>query len=169
MYPELKNLRILRITYFFIRILSMKLVERKMNKSGIHDLKLRRCLMVDKEFMYKVKKQTMKTYVEMIWGDWNEDFQRQRFNKNFNLQNSQIVQLNEEDIGILIIGTSLFFSIYEFFVSSYIVNSLQVENILFKKHLDFNYEILILGFILLIIAQVFIKGTEIKEEIDLTI
>jgi Protein of unknown function (DUF2975) len=74
-----------------------------------------------------------------------------------------------KNIGIIILGTSLFFSIYEFFVSSYIVNSLQVENIIFKKQIDFNYEILILGFILLIIAQVFIKGTEIKEEIDLTI
>lgn len=74
-----------------------------MDKPAGIELFLRPCLIEDKDFVYNVKKSTMKSYVEKSWGVWDENFQRRRFNRNFNLDNSQIMQLNGEDIGILII------------------------------------------------------------------
>ena len=66
-------------------------------------LKLRPCLISDKEFVYQTKKITMKPYVKEIWGEWNEEFQRGRFDTNFNVDNTQIVQYSDVDIGVLII------------------------------------------------------------------
>ena len=85
---------------------------------GIFDenlLNLRPCLISDKEFAYQTKKTAMKPSVEKIWGEWNDEFQRRRFDKNFNQDNTQIVQYSGIDIGILIVEDE--------------TNSIQVDNI----------------------------------------
>ena len=55
----------------------------------------------DYEFVYEVKKNAYKTYVEKCWGSWIEEAQRNYF-KNFIEQvkeNVYIIQLNGKDIG----------------------------------------------------------------------
>ena len=55
----------------------------------------------DYDFVYEVKKNAYKTYVEECWGSWIEEDQRNYF-KNFIEQvkeNAYIIQLNGKDIG----------------------------------------------------------------------
>ena len=70
-------------------------------------LNLRSCSILDKDFVYQTKKIAMKPYIEKIWGSWDDEFQTERFNKNFNPQFTQIVQYLEKDIGILIVEEEL--------------------------------------------------------------
>ncbi len=67
------------------------------------DIILRHCLTEDSEFYYNVKKTTLKQYIEQIWGEWDEDFQRERHKKNFSPKYTQIIQWCAKDIGILVI------------------------------------------------------------------
>ena len=70
-------------------------------------LNLRSCSILDKDFVYQTKKIAMKPYIEKIWGSWDDEFQTERFNKNFNPRFTQIVQYLEKDIGILIVEEEL--------------------------------------------------------------
>lgn len=66
-------------------------------------LTLRSCKNSDKEFIYNTKKITMRAYVEKIWNVWDEDFQKERFNTNFNIDLTQIIHYLGKDVGILIV------------------------------------------------------------------
>lgn len=54
-----------------------------------------------KEFVYQVKKNAYKKYVEKIWGSWNEEEQRELYEKFINhvQVDTWIIQLNGTDIG----------------------------------------------------------------------
>lgn len=54
-----------------------------------------------KEFVYQVKKNAYKKYVEEIWGPWNEEVQRELYEKFINQvqEDAWIIQLNGKDIG----------------------------------------------------------------------
>lgn len=54
-----------------------------------------------KEFVYQVKKNAYKKYVEENWGPWNDDVQRELFQKFINnvQGDAWIIQLNGKDIG----------------------------------------------------------------------
>lgn len=54
-----------------------------------------------KEFIYQVKKEAYKKYVEECWGTWNEEAQRGLFNNFINnvKDDTWIIQLNGVDIG----------------------------------------------------------------------
>lgn len=54
----------------------------------------------DYEFLFNLKKACLKKYISETWG-WNEEFQRKHFSDNFEPNNSQIITLNEQDIGQL--------------------------------------------------------------------
>ena len=55
----------------------------------------------DYEFVYNIKKQEYKSYVEMFFGAWNEEDQKQRFEKYFNDRkyDLKIIESNNTDIG----------------------------------------------------------------------
>ena len=54
-----------------------------------------------KEFVYQTKKQAYKKYVEENWGEWNEQVQRNLFDKFINnvSNDAWIIQLNGKNIG----------------------------------------------------------------------
>lgn len=77
---------------------------------------LRQATEEDAEFIYKLKKLTLRSYVEAIWG-WDEAFQRKRFAGSFIARDHQIIVLNQVDIGDLAMsGTTSSFDIDGIFI-----------------------------------------------------
>jgi ribosomal protein S18 acetylase RimI-like enzyme len=64
---------------------------------------LRLCTHNDTDFYYNVKKTTLQAYVEQTYGEWKEDYQRDRHILNFKPENTQIIQYHLTDIGIIAI------------------------------------------------------------------
>ena len=64
------------------------------------DLKIRQCLESDSEYIYSLKKLTLKPYVEQIWG-WDEKWNKEYFRKTFNPEIYQIIIYKNEDIGCI--------------------------------------------------------------------
>jgi ribosomal protein S18 acetylase RimI-like enzyme len=64
------------------------------------ELRLRAATLEDSGFLYQLRKATMQTYVAQTWG-WDELWQQARFQKNFNPAKSQVVVLNNQDIGLV--------------------------------------------------------------------
>ena len=54
----------------------------------------------DLELTYRIKSNSLKPYIEEVWG-WNEDFQQEFHKKNFNPKNIQIILLNNTPLGYL--------------------------------------------------------------------
>ena len=54
----------------------------------------------DVDFLYALHVATMKEYVEKTWG-WNDAFQESLFRKNYASGESQIITLNENEIGMI--------------------------------------------------------------------
>ncbi|MFX1515764.1 MAG: GNAT family N-acetyltransferase [Promethearchaeota archaeon] len=54
----------------------------------------------DSEFLYNLKKRTLKEYITQIWG-WDEKDQHNYHKENFNPEKFSIIQLNGEDIGCM--------------------------------------------------------------------
>ena len=51
----------------------------------------------DYEFVYEVKKKAYKKYVEECWGPWNEEIQRELFQKFItNVQNNAYIIMNND-------------------------------------------------------------------------
>ncbi len=66
---------------------------------------LRQASQEDAEFIYQLKKLTLRSYVEAIWG-WNEVYQRERFAASFVPQDHKIIVLDRVDIGELAISAT---------------------------------------------------------------
>lgn len=64
-------------------------------------LNIRKIQETNRNFIYNVKKITLKSYIEQIWGKWDDEYQRKRFNDNFVLEEFHIIQYEGKDIGIL--------------------------------------------------------------------
>lgn len=56
----------------------------------------------DSEFVYQVKVDALKEYVEKTWG-WNEEFQRKFHKNNFNHEETEIILYQDNDAGFLIV------------------------------------------------------------------
>ena len=54
----------------------------------------------DSEFLYNLKKITLKEYIEQVWG-WDEKFQRNLHQKRFDSEKYRIIQDKGKDIGCL--------------------------------------------------------------------
>lgn len=54
----------------------------------------------DSEFLFNLKKQTLKEYITQIWG-WDEKDQHDYHKKNFEPEKYRIIQQNGEDIGCI--------------------------------------------------------------------
>ena len=72
-------------------------------------------------------------------------------------------------IGLSIILVTCFIDVFNFFVSNYVSGILTVSNIEFKPFINFHFNLIFLGLLILAIAQIFIKGTKMKIDQDLTI
>ena len=51
----------------------------------------------DYSFGYYIKKETLKEYIEKTYG-WNEEFQKENYRKNFNIENKYIIELDNKKL-----------------------------------------------------------------------
>lgn len=72
-------------------------------------------------------------------------------------------------IAISILGVSLFLNAFQYAISSYIYNTLSLENIELKRTANLDTRTLLFGIMLFVVSMIFIKGAELQEEQDLTI
>lgn len=56
----------------------------------------------DKEFLYQLHVAAMGEYVAATWG-WHEDWQREYFNRKWDPQTQQIIQVRGQDAGVLVL------------------------------------------------------------------
>ena len=73
----------------------------KTEKNSIISYAMRQYTDYDYNFVYEVKKNAYKKYVELCWGEWNEQDQQKYFDNFINQvkDNAYIIQLENEDIG----------------------------------------------------------------------
>ena len=65
------------------------------------DLNIRKAMANDSEFVFTVKKAAYREYVEQVWG-WDDNYQRERHNKEFASYDFRIIQFRGTDVGILV-------------------------------------------------------------------
>lgn len=63
---------------------------------------LRQAEQADYDFLYHLHKETMQAYVEATWG-WNEEWQREYFDRKWDPCRRQIIQVNGRDAGVLVV------------------------------------------------------------------
>jgi len=67
------------------------------------EYRFRKCTIEDFDFLFNLKKENFKSYVDKIWG-WNEDDKKQRLMKDLinHLEHKRIILINEvQDIDFL--------------------------------------------------------------------
>ena len=72
-------------------------------------------------------------------------------------------------IAYAVLGLTLIPAFLNYLINIYIKQSLSIEGIIFKANFEFDYGTVFLALLIFVIAEVFIKGTELKEDQDLTI
>jgi ribosomal protein S18 acetylase RimI-like enzyme len=65
-------------------------------------LTLRSVRAKDRDFLYRLKRATLKEYVEQTWG-WDEGWQQAHFERTFDPTHLQVVVLDGKDIGMLLV------------------------------------------------------------------
>jgi len=55
----------------------------------------------DRDWLYALKRATLRPYVEATWGRWDEADQRERFARGFRPEETRIVQLDGQPVGAL--------------------------------------------------------------------
>ncbi|MFX1525485.1 MAG: GNAT family N-acetyltransferase [Promethearchaeota archaeon] len=63
-------------------------------------IELRQANSDDFNFLYKLKKKTLKEYISKTWG-WDEEWQQNYFSQNFNPEVLKIIVKSEEEIGCI--------------------------------------------------------------------
>ena len=71
----------------------------------MEELSLRKAHARDSEFVFTVKKAAYRKYVEQVWG-WDDNYQRERHNKEFASYDFRIIQFCETDVGFLITSST---------------------------------------------------------------
>jgi len=56
----------------------------------------------DLEITYRIKRNSIKQYVEKIWG-WNDSFQREIHKQKFIAHDTKLIEHNEKKIGFIVI------------------------------------------------------------------
>ncbi|MCK5780981.1 MAG: DUF2975 domain-containing protein [Flavobacteriales bacterium] len=72
-------------------------------------------------------------------------------------------------ISFLIIASGIIPNILYYIINLNIENTLHLDAIIFKSRLSLDLKTILLGLLVFVIAQVFIKGNELREENELTI
>lgn len=65
--------------------------------------------------MFELHRQTMRHYVEAEWG-WNDDWQREYFDRKFDPDAYSIIQVEGQDAGVLVVerdGDAIYLSLIE--------------------------------------------------------
>ena len=64
----------------------------------------RNCTLDDFDFLFELKKQNFKLYVDKIWS-WNDDDQKQRLKQDLkeHLQHKRIILLDNKEVGIYVV------------------------------------------------------------------
>ena len=55
----------------------------------------------DVDFLYALHRSAMQTYVVQTWGEWDEDWQRARFEAHFDPALLRVIQFEGQDVGML--------------------------------------------------------------------
>lgn len=63
-------------------------------------LSLRQATASDRDFLWQLHEATMKPYVEQTWG-WDDQWQKQQFERSFDPQQLQVIQVGEAPVGYL--------------------------------------------------------------------
>ena len=63
---------------------------------------LRPATAADYDFLFALHRAAMRAYVETIWG-WHEDWQQEYFRQKFNPSRRQIIQVDGQDAGVLVV------------------------------------------------------------------
>ena len=72
-------------------------------------------------------------------------------------------------IAFAVLGIALLPKLIFYFTNIQIAETLDIEGIIFKARFNFDYRTTFLALLIFVIAKVFIRGTELKEDHDLTI
>lgn len=65
-------------------------------------MNLRNAKTSDLELTYRIKKNSIKPYVEKIW-TWNDQLQKTIHEKNFTSSDTKIIELDGKDVGYLVL------------------------------------------------------------------
>jgi ribosomal protein S18 acetylase RimI-like enzyme len=71
----------------------------------VEEVSLRKAHANDSEFVFTVKKAAYREYIEQVWG-WDDDYQRERHNKEFTSHDFHIIQFRETDVGFFITSST---------------------------------------------------------------
>jgi ribosomal protein S18 acetylase RimI-like enzyme len=66
------------------------------------EVNLRAASSADKEFLWWLHRATMREYVDQTWG-WDDNWQRSRFERNFDPSSIQIIESKQHPIGFLLV------------------------------------------------------------------
>ena len=67
------------------------------------------------------------------------------------------------------LGIALLPDLINYLINVYVTNTLVINGIIFKARFDFDLRTTFLALLIFVIAKVFIRGAELKEDHDLTI
>jgi len=62
---------------------------------------LRPACAADYQWLWDLKRLTMRPYVELTWGHWDDPLQEEFFRKNFSSETIQIISIEGQDAGLL--------------------------------------------------------------------
>ncbi len=85
--------------------------------------------------------------------------------KQFNNENEIYIR----NIGLIVIIGSILEVLFESLITIYCSANTTFDNLTIEPYFDLNFGAVFLGFVILVISQIFKLGTEIKSEQDLTI
>lgn len=63
---------------------------------------LRQATADDYEFLYRLHKAALGQYIDATWG-WHEAWQREYFDRKFNPNERQIIQVDDQDAGVVVV------------------------------------------------------------------
>lgn len=66
-----------------------------------HGLRFLLATMADAEFIYRLVEETMRSYVEQVWGQFSEDYNRKNIAETITAGNYSIIALENERVGAL--------------------------------------------------------------------
>jgi len=72
-------------------------------------------------------------------------------------------------IAYAVLAIALIPDLINYFINLHVTKTLDIEGIIFKARFDFDIRTTFLALLIFVIAKVFIRGTELKEDHDLTI
>jgi ribosomal protein S18 acetylase RimI-like enzyme len=65
------------------------------------DYTLRQATLADRDYLFNLHRATMREYVDATWG-WNDEWQRDYFDKKFDPDVSQIIRVFDQYAGVLV-------------------------------------------------------------------